>query len=337
MNHPTYRKAAFPRVNALLCLTVLFLAVSADAFGQYDGIVGSEGCLAIHLDDSRIVAWATDCKVQRGYFDIAKNRKKTYYGNDSDAIGKATTIETEHVVSLGDSGVATLTFARPISNGEGYDFIVYENSLNHTFLELAFVEVSSDGEHFVRFPAVSNTPCDKQVPGTVGPVDATKLYNLAGKYKIGWGTPFDLEELKDSTGIDLYRITHVRVVDAIGTIDSAFASRDSRGNIVNDPYPTPFLSGGFDLSGVAVLHQAVDIREPAAAQSRVYPNPAQDYMYCQQQFGQPVTVTLFSACGSKLKQWRQAEETLRVDCSEWPSGMYWLLIGKERHKVVVIH
>lgn len=318
----------------LWCLG-LFLSIFSIGFAQYDGIVGSEGCLAISHDDSRIVAWATNCQIQRGYIDIAKNRKPVYYGNDTDAIGPATLSTTEHVVSLGDSGVATLTFARPITNGEGFDFVVFENSLNNTFLELAFVEVSSDGERFVRFPAVSNTPIEKQVSQT-GPVDATKINNLAGKYIIGWGTPFDLDELKDSSGLDIYNITHVRLVDVIGTINPTYASRDSRGNIVNDPYPTPFLSSGFDLSGVAVLHQAVNVRDAAQYNCRLYPNPCSNGFICQIAGNQPVSVTLFNSNGNILKQWQQQEESLHVDVSGLPCGIYWLRIGTEVQKLVIM-
>jgi len=48
----------------------------------------------------------------------------------------------------------------------------------------------------------------------------------------------------------------VKVIDVIGTIDPQYASRDSFGNIVNDPYPTPFGSCGFDLDAVGVINQA---------------------------------------------------------------------------------
>ncbi|MBO4402531.1 MAG: T9SS type A sorting domain-containing protein [Bacteroidales bacterium] len=317
-------------------LLVLFFSISNIGFAQYDGIVGSEGCMAISHDDSRIVAWATDCHVQRGYYDIAKNRRLASFGTDSNAIGHATTIPDQKVVSLGDSGVATLTFARPITNGEGFDFVVFENSLNHTFLELAFVEVSSDGERFVRFPSVSNTPCNKQVSGATGPVDATKIHNLAGKYCIGWGTPFDLEELKDSAGLDIYNITHVRMVDVIGTIDSAYASRDSRGNIINEPYPTPYNTGGFDLAGVGVLHRVVNVTEPAESRFRLHPNPCNDYFICQNLSAQNINISLYSSNGKLLKQWQQQEEQLQMDVSGLPCGIYWLRVGNEVQKLVIV-
>ena len=135
---------------------------------------------------------------------------------------------------------------------------MFENSFNDNFLELAFVEVSSDGENFVRFRASSLTDATTQV-GSNGSVDPTMLNNLAGKYRVGYGTPFDLEELRGKAGLDIDHVTHVRIVDVVGTIDPQYATRDWKGRIVNDPYPTNdtvWGSGGFDLTGVAVLRAA---------------------------------------------------------------------------------
>ena len=130
----------------------------------------------------------------RGYQNIEQAGALASYGTDNDAVGPATDATTDAMVSLGDGGYAVLTFGMPITNGEGYDFAVFENALNHTFLELAFVEVSSDGEHFYRFPSVSNTQTEQQISNG-GAVDATKINNLAGKYITGWGTPFDYLDL----------------------------------------------------------------------------------------------------------------------------------------------
>lgn len=222
---------------------------------SFCGAVGTEGCTAIAYDSSIIAAWATGCTVVRGPVDIINpDGPKVRYGNETMGTGPAST-NTQRAVSLGDGGMATLTFAEPIRNVPGYDFAVFENSFNDSFLELAFVEVSTDGERFVRFPATSLTPFDVQT-GTNGSTDPTKLNNLAGKYRVGYGTPFDLEELRDSTGIDIDNINYVRVVDVVGTVEPQYATRDAYGHIVNDPYPTRdtvWASGGFDLTGVAVL------------------------------------------------------------------------------------
>ena len=156
---------------------------------------------------------------------------------------------------MGDGGVAVLTFASPIANGPGWDFAVFENSFDGRFLELAFVEVSSDGIHYQRFPSVSLTQTNTQV-GSWGLLDPTYIYNLAGKYAAGYGTPFDLEEIKDINPlVDVTRITHVRIIDVVGCLNDAYCSYDSQGNKINDPWPTPFGTGGFDLDAVGVRHK----------------------------------------------------------------------------------
>ena len=226
--------------------------------GPFCGAVGTEGCDAIKADSSAFVAWATGITVVRGPRDISNpNSQPATTGVDSNALGMPTLSNTSDVVCLGDGGMATLTFARPIRNGEGPDFAVFENSFGDSFLELAFVEVSSDGERFVRFPATSLTPTDVQTD-TYGSTDPTMINNLAGKYRIGYGTPFDLEELRDSTGIDIDSIVYVRVIDVVGSVDSQYATYDAFGHMVNDPWPTPFPAGGFDLTGVGVIHELID-------------------------------------------------------------------------------
>ena len=225
--------------------------------GPFCGAVGTEGCDAIDGHSSSIVAWATGVSVVRGLDDIAvPDGPHVIYGSESDAVGPID-FTTTTAVSLGDGGSATVTFAHPIRNGEGPDFAVFENSFNDYFLELGFVEVSTDGERFVRFPATSLTQTDSQV---VSHVDPTFINNLAGKYRVGYGTPFDLEELRDSTGINIDSIVYVRIVDVVGSIDPQYATYDAYGHIVNDPYPTSdptgnWRSGGFDLTGVAVMYE----------------------------------------------------------------------------------
>ena len=144
----------------------------------------------------------------------AKDDGKMVYAVEAGSAGEATT----NAISLGDGGYAILTFEKPIINGDGFDFAVYENSFNDYFLELAFVEVSSDGLNFVRFPATSLTPTDRQIAGD-GTIDATNINNLAGKYRVGWGTPFDLEELRDSANIDINNISVTIFINIFGRIN----------------------------------------------------------------------------------------------------------------------
>src|SRR5688500_12263686 len=61
------------------------------------------------------------------------------------------------VLSLGEGGSLTLGFAVTIADGPGADLIVFENAflnrnLTDSFAEAVFVEVSTDGAWFARFP-----------------------------------------------------------------------------------------------------------------------------------------------------------------------------------------
>ena len=192
------------------------------------------------------------------------------FDNAQTALGPVTG-NTADCVSLGDlygdqiaAGVApgsiTLGFDLPIANGPGGDLAVFENSFYSagTWAELAYVEVSTDGATFARFPSGSLT---SDPVGPYGPVDATDIHNLAGKhvnaYGASWGTPFDLDDLADHDDVmaglvDLMAIRYVRIVDVPGSGDFA----DSDGRPIYDSWTT-WGSGGFDLDAVGVLNSLV--------------------------------------------------------------------------------
>ena len=206
----------------------------------------SEG---IAYNDPAIVGWATGCSGWRPSWAT--------FGDWSDATGAAPAVSND-VVSLGDGGYAILSFDVVISDSEGPDLAVFENTLgvsSSVFAELGFVEVSSDGVNFVRFGSHSLTA---GAVGSFGVIDPTNINNLAGKHinNTGtWlGTPFDLADLANEAAVlngqvDLSNITHVKIIDVIGD-GSTF---DSYSNPIYDPYPTEFPSGGFDLDAVAIV------------------------------------------------------------------------------------
>ena len=239
------------------------------ALGQFAPPAGHPETTAIHKDSTVFIGWATGCEVVRGPINIARPEMgPASAGSCDDVIGKA---GEKGAMSLGDGGFVTLTFDPPITNGPGWDVAVFENAFDDYFLELGFVEVSSDGEYFVRFPNTSLTPTDHQV-GPFGTLEAEHIHNLAGKYRLFYGTPFDLDTLADTPGLDVNRITHVRVIDVVGSVDPEYATYDTHGNIVNDPWPTAFPTSGFDLDAVGVIHQAS--AEVQYLGATVIPNPA---------------------------------------------------------------
>lgn len=250
----------------------IFILFSEASFAQYAPAAGQAGSTAIHKDSSVFVAWATNAFVQRGYQDISNPSLGYASAGDSSAvIGIA---GASGVVSLGDGGSAIITFEYPVKNGPSWDFAVFENSFSDNFLELAFVEVSSDGLNFFRFPAHSLTDTSVQV-GSFGSTNAYEINNLAGKYRGLYGTPFDLQELFGISGLDLNHITKIKVIDVVGNIQDQYATYDTADRKVNDPWPTPFSSSGFDLDAIGVIHQntTAGIDEMKVEQASIFPNP----------------------------------------------------------------
>lgn len=228
------------------------------------------------------------------------------FDNPANALGPVSANHFDGVVSLGDldetqiaanipPGSITLGFDVTVIDGPGPDFVVFENGsgdASSLFAELAYVEVSTDGETFARFPSLSLTP------SPVGPwshLNPTQVYNLPGKHannqyaaNPSWGTPFDLAELTDHPAVlagtvDLQDIRYVRLVDIPGTGDFL----DALGNPIYDPWYTANSeftgsfgnSGGFDLEAVGVLNAAhfykIDLRITGAGSIHPYGVPHQ--------------------------------------------------------------
>lgn len=207
--------------------------------------------------------------------------------NDIFSLGDLSREQVDQGVSI---GWIILTFDEPIINNRGYDFAVFENGLLSDFTttagsmageilaELAYVEVSSNGMDFVRFPSLSLT----EQPGDLfSTIEMSNVYNLAGKhpnaYNICTGTPFNLQELannpKVTSGlVDINDIKYIRLVDIPGTgdfYDEAVTYIDpntwpewdyySDNHPIFDAWNTSlvplFPSGGFDLEAIGVLEE----------------------------------------------------------------------------------
>lgn len=310
-------------------LFIFAIACSFSALSQsYATAPGNPGSTAIHRDSSIIVNWATGIDLRRGYLDISDpSMGDVSYGLASDALGPA---DGYTVVSLGDSGVATLTFDVPISNGPGPDFAVFENGFTDDYMEFAFVEVSSDGITFVRFPSHSEVQTVSQIDN-FSFSDCRMVHNLAGKYRTMYGTPFDLEELSGSPALDVNAITHIRLIDVVGSIDPQYGSVDSFGNLINDPYPTSFESGGFDLDGVAVIHEGVNSLEENGFSYQVYPNPASQSLSINLSSTGQHEVALLTSEGRLIDKWLQSSSH-EYDVSNLDNGMYLIRIDN-----IVIH
>lgn len=230
------------RIGALL-----FISTQILTYAQFDGPGGELGSKSISKDNSSIIGWATGAQLVRGPIQINDTALGlASVGTEASALGSY----DGDVVSLGDGGSIILSFDEPILNREGYDFATFENGFQVGFsyyLELAHVEVSKDGKEFKRFPSESLTDTSYQT-NNFSYTDPYQLYNFAGKHQAPYGTLFDLDELSFDT------INYVKLIDVVGSVNDSFGTRDSEGRMINDPFPSPYESCGFDLDAIAVVN-----------------------------------------------------------------------------------
>jgi hypothetical protein len=301
--------------------------ISHMAVAQFAPPQGQMGSTAMYKDSSAFVAWARSCKITRGLQNIS-NTASGYatVGDSSSGIN----IADGNVVSLGDGGYAICAFQNDIYDGPGYDFAVFENSFDGNYLEFGFVEVSSDGVNFFRFPATSNTQ-DTLQTGSFGYSDATKVNNLAGKYITQYGAPFDLSEMQGISGLDVTHITHVKIIDVVGSINTAYATHDKNSNKVNDPWPTAFTSCGFDLDAVGIINQQTNngIKEiNSNSVVSVYPNPATDNLSVRlgKNVTDKVTVFIRDINGKVIlqREIESLENSIDINVSMLDNGLYFL-------------
>ncbi len=238
-----------PLLSTLLILLILPVA----ALAQFTdvGQINNE----YTRTDGSLSFWANEVVGhERGYQDYQQpDLGLADYGTETDILGADGT-----PFSLGDHGYITVSFPQTIANGPGDDLVVFENGFEWqgVYMELGFVEVSSNGTDFSRLPALCRR--DTQ-PGAWDTSDPALFYNLAGNF-VG-GTGFDLQDLITAGDtnvlsglVDLDAILFVRVVDVVGDISGPGATFDFLGRPVADPYPTPGSGSGMDLTGVAGIH-----------------------------------------------------------------------------------
>ncbi|MCC6673025.1 MAG: hypothetical protein IT458_18315 [Planctomycetes bacterium] len=178
-----------------------------------------------------------------------------------------------HVHSLGTGGWLHLGFDLAIVDGPGADLIVSENpffaGVGQSFAEFGFVEVSSNGVDFARFPSAYFGPSGG--PGAFGVLTVGSAAGLAGQTPVRAGsatTPgadpfdvvdaggdaFDLADLRahplvQNGLVRLDGIRHVRLVDVVDGV-----SRDARGVPIRD-----HAQGSADIDAVTVLHHAAEL------------------------------------------------------------------------------
>ncbi len=249
-------------MNRNLALSFLLLSAALWILPPVSASAGPYTEAGIQSNDPRIVGWASGWTDEvRGPKDIANPGGGNASAGSPNYVLGPVTCDVGNIISLGDGGELTLTFTLPIYDGSGDDLVVFENGFFSglgLFADLGFVEVSTDGVIFARFPGISLTPSPVDSYDTIDPTD---VFYLAGKHPGAnqqpcEGTGFDLSSLSShpavvSGDVDLAEINYVKVIDVIGN----GSTQDSQSNPVYDPYPTDFENGGCDLQAVGVINQ----------------------------------------------------------------------------------
>ena len=296
-------KTQIAYLTVCLCLTA---AASAGAYNEagVNGYIGDDWRHADPYDSDANLNpifrnWATGVESYNPTPEVGSD-----WDDPDKAVGPATGNHLD-IVSLGDldqdqidqgvpPGRITLLFGDPcdsndpnhIRDSEGYDFVIFENAFiseftdpiygfvtGEVFAELGYVEVSSNGSDFVRFPPISLT---NGPVGILGTINITDVFNLAGKHPNGYGictgTPFDLRRIadkqmvKDGT-VDINNISYVRIVDIPGSGDFNDTAAEHidpnswpgwdyymNNHPIYEAWET-FDSGGVDLEAIGVLHK----------------------------------------------------------------------------------
>jgi hypothetical protein len=315
--------------NKILIVALLICKIS---FAQFDPQVGFGSTKAIYKDSSIIKSWANSCKVKRGY----QNYLDTSLGKASVGSEFYGTLAADgYVISLGDSGIAILQFDNPISDKEGSDFCVFENGFivndtkGESHAELAFVEVSSDGIIYHRFPAQCLLDSNVQ-KGNFDGSAVSQIDGLAGKYISGYGTSFDLNIFASLSSINVLKITHVRIIDVVGNKDAENPARDKNGRKIIDPWPTPFASSGFDLDAVGVINQlyTTNIFQAKYFPFSLYPNPVNIGDKIVIENLNNASLTLSNLQGKKMFEEKLLNK-IEINTNYMPAGIYIVTILQE--------
>ena len=167
-----------------------------------------------------------------------------------------------HVLSLGTGGSVTVGFAESVVDGPGVDLIVFENAFftlgtKNTFSEVAYVEVSSNGVDFLRFPTrfagIIRTPTITRgstiSPFTYGAQPAGSYEGMTGAMPVlanvamntidpldptvAGGEAFDLADLAQEPLV-LPGIVDLQSTDFVRIVDLGNIGYDSHGRVIRD-------------------------------------------------------------------------------------------------------
>ena len=125
--------------------------------------------------------------------------------------------------------------------------------------------------------------------------------------------------LSGVAGLDINRVTQIKIIDVVGCIQPAFATRDSKDNIINDPWPTPFNTGGFDLDAVGVLHFTYSTEGQSVF---LFPNPVSDNVTINILSGTIFDLVIHDISGKTVWKKEKVKNNSTLNLGFLSSGIY---------------
>ena len=109
----------------------------------------------------------------------------------------------------------------------------------------------------------------------------------------------------------------------VGSIAPQYARHDSRGHVINDPYPTNFASSGFDLDAVGVIHQSVDSSSciPGSGMVSMYPSPMSDHLHIMSESPSQSHLIITDMDGRVMEN-ADFQDEIALYTQEWNAGIY---------------
>jgi hypothetical protein len=141
-----------------------------------------------------------------------------------------------------------------------------------------------------------------------------------------------LQDLDSISNLNLDAITHVRLVDVVGSTNSTNGTVDFYGNVINDPWPTNFESSGFDLDAVAVINQGLLKVSELSLTYDIFPNPVSKYLNINDLKETSVKIT--NSYGQKVYS-NIIYDKNEIDLRELPSGYYFVVLNDGLNEQVI--
>jgi hypothetical protein len=112
-----------------------------------------------------------------------------------------------------------------------------------------------------------------------------------------------------------------------------YATRDNAGRIINDPFPTPYPSSGFDIDAVGIIHALgyTSIEDVTSNAIKVFPTLLQEEKKIQLTGIQTVNdIRILDMQGRLVPYTREGETIILEDSIE--DGIYFLQIEKNNNR-----